>query len=421
MTAASAAAAVPPREGDPPNPPESPAGDRARFLSEVCGLLWPPPATTVRSRTGELIVLPSLRDPRLLVPASRRAGAAAVRRYGEPGSVRARLGRRALELALASGAGPVLLRDRLRIRVPAGAPTLEAYLSGQLGAEVLLSLHLGAARANRKPVLQLLTPGGHTVAYAKVGITPLTSRLVQAERRALDQVEAAGLSTVTAPRVRHLGRWQGLDVLILSALPVWRPRRPLGDGQLTTAMAEVAGLAGGSAEPLAGGRYLRGLTDRLAAAPASADRTALDAELTELAREHGQRELVLGAWHGDWTPWNMASTSDGLLLWDWERFAGGVPVGFDALHYQLQSDVVTARADPAPAAAGLVERAPDLLAPLGVGPPAARLTALLYLAELSARYLVDRQAEAGARLGAPGRWLIPALAAGRAGASGSAG
>jgi hypothetical protein len=398
------------------------ASDRARFLDQVCGLLWPPPATVVPSRggAGGLFVLPSLRDPRLLVPAGRRAGAAAVRRYGEPGSVRARLGRRALGLALASGAGPVLLRDRLRIRVPAGAPTLEAYLSGQLGGEVLLSLHLGAARANRKPVLQLLTPGGRTVAYAKVGITPLTSRLVQAERAALDQVEAARLATVTAPRVRHLGRWQGLDVLILSALPVWPPRarRPLGDGQLTKAMAEVAGLARLPAEPLAGGRYLRGLTDRLAAAPASADRAALDAELTELACQHGQRELALGAWHGDWTPWNMACTSGGLLLWDWERFAGGVPVGFDALHYQLQSDVVTARADPALAAAGLVERAPDLLAPLEVGAAPARLTALLYLAELSARYLADRQAEAGARLGAPGRWLIPALTAGRTGAFG---
>ena len=105
------------------------AADRAAFLSDVCDLLWPAPAAAVAARggAGDLFVLPSLRDPRLLVPTSRRAGAAAVRRYGEPGTAAARLGRRALELALASGAGPVLLRDRLRIRVPAGAPTLEAY------------------------------------------------------------------------------------------------------------------------------------------------------------------------------------------------------------------------------------------------------------------------------------------------------
>lgn len=400
--------------------------DRAAYLQEVCGLLWPPPAAAVRSRAGagDLIVLPSLRDPRLLIPARRRAGAAALRRYGEPGSAVARLGRRALGLALASGAGPVLLRDRLRVRVPAGAPTLEAYLSGQLGCEVLLSMHLGAARANRKPVLQLLTPSGRTVAFAKVGITPLTRQLVRGEHAALEQVQAAGLACVLAPRVRHLGRWQGLDVLILSALPVWQPRRPLAAGQLTAAMAEVARIACGAAdavrtERLDGGRYLRGLSSRLAAAPASADRSALAAELAGLTRQHGRCELSLGAWHGDWTPWNMASTPDGLLLWDWERFAMGVPTGFDALHYQLQSDVVTARADPALAAAGCVERAPERLAPLGVDPVAARLTALLYLAELSARYLADRQAEAGARLGAPGRWLIPALAAGRTGELGS--
>jgi hypothetical protein len=39
----------------------------------------------------------------------------------------------------------------------------------------------------------------------------------------------------------------------------------------------------------------------------------------------------------------------------------------------------------------------------------AHLVAILYLAELSTRYLADRQAEAGARLGQPGTWLIPAI------------
>ena len=39
----------------------------------------------------------------------------------------------------------------------------------------------------------------------------------------------------------------------------------------------------------------------------------------------------------------------------------------------------------------------------------APLVAVLYLAELSARYLADRQAEAGARLGQPGTWLIPTI------------
>ena len=81
------------------------------------------------------------------------------------------------------------------------------------------------------------------------------------------------------------------------------------------------------------------------------------------------------------------------------------------LHCWLQSQVVPGRRDPRGAAAALIARAADLLAPLGVGSDEALLTTLAYLAELATRYLADRQAAAGARLGAPGQWLIPALAA----------
>jgi hypothetical protein len=44
-----------------------------------------------------------------------------------------------------------------------------------------------------------------------------------------------------------------------------------------------------------------------------------------------------------------------------------------------------------------------------VPPPAAELTALLYLFDLATRYLADRQAQAGARLGVLGTWLLPVL------------
>src|SRR5271170_6358515 len=107
--------------------------DRAAYLAEVCRLLWPDPARVFMSGVAgnsdsEFMVLPAARRPRLLVPAGRRAAAAAVRRYGEPGSARARLAVRALSLGLSSGIGGVALRNRLRVHAPAGAPTIESYL-----------------------------------------------------------------------------------------------------------------------------------------------------------------------------------------------------------------------------------------------------------------------------------------------------
>jgi hypothetical protein len=44
-----------------------------------------------------------------------------------------------------------------------------------------------------------------------------------------------------------------------------------------------------------------------------------------------------------------------------------------------------------------------------VNAAAVRLTALLYLIDLAARYVADRQADAGARLGVLGSWLLPVL------------
>jgi O-antigen/teichoic acid export membrane protein len=383
-------------------------------VADMAAVLWPPPAAAslargrpARAGERDYLLLPFPRRPRLLVPSGRRASAAAVRRYGEPGSVTAWAAGRMLALALAGGAGTAGLGGRLRVRVSPGTETIEAYLSAVLGHEVLLSTHLSAARANRKPVLQLLTARGETTAFAKVSVNPLTRDLIRAERAALDTLAAKGLRELTIPRVLHHGQWQGRDVLVLSALPVWRRRRAPRPGQLTAAMAELAAVDGWCRRPLAGSGYLARLRSRLEAAPPGPDRLALGAALDTVAATGA--ELTFGAWHGDWTGWNMACTADGLLVWDWERFAPGVPLGFDALHHGLQSAVIRRRRPPAAAAAECVRAAPRSLAPFGVPAGEAPLVAVLYLAELSARYLADRQAEAGAVLGTPGTWLIPAI------------
>jgi hypothetical protein len=408
--------------------PPAAGNDRAAYLAQMCRLLWPEPASITLRRvpsaiaerpagaaSSEFIVLPGAGRPRLIVPATDRASAAAaVRRYGEPGSARAQLATRALSVLLRSGAGSAVLRDRLRIGVPAGTPTIETYLRDQLGGEISVSMHLGAARANRKPVLQLLAPGGATVGFAKIGVSALTSDLVRAERDALDRLSAAGLISLRVPEVLHFGCWRDLPVLVLSPLPVWQRRVPLTASELRQAMAEVAAVDDGERGPLTASAYWKSLARRLDSADQGADRSALLAAIDAVTRRGGDTEVSFGAWHGDWTPWNMASTREGLLVWDWERFTAGVPAGFDALHYWLQSQVVSGGRDPGAAAADCVARAPGLLGPFGVTPAPARLTALAYLADLATRYLADRQEAAGARLGSPGWWLVPAIAAGAA-------
>ncbi len=393
---------------------------RATYLREVLDLLYPAPCFTdgapgddtdgkvAGTPVADYLVVPDARRPRLLVPArSRRIAAAAVRRYAEPQSRIAKLKRDAVVTALRSGASGLLLRDRIRVYGP-DAETIDGYLRRALGADVALSIHIGPARANRKPVLQLIARDGRTVGFGKMGTGPLTRRLVRAETSALNALAHAVVDDVTIPSVLHSGEWRGHQVLIQSALPVWQPRAPLSAERLAGAMRAVALCCGTSKGWLSTSPYWSDLRERLAGVADRPDGVALAAAARDLAARAGDTDLRFGAWHGDWAPWNMATLAGSLLVWDWERFTLGVPLGFDALHYELQRRIQT---DPDAAAAveRTVTRAPRLLAPFEVPRAATELTALLYLIDLAARYLADRQAEAGARLGVLGTWLLPVL------------
>ncbi len=395
-------------------PAELTAGDsalRTQYLAEVLELLYPAPCRT-DGAAGEPIadyyVVPDAKRPRLLVPStSRRVAAAAVRRYAEPQSRSARLKRDAVVAALRTGASGVLLRDRIHVTGPI-RESIDGYLREALGRELAVSIHIGPARANRKPVLQLIDPDGETFAFAKLGTGPLTQRLVRDETNALIALGKSGLSKLTVPDVLHAGQWRGLQVLVQSALPVWLPRAPLTPRRLAAAMVDIAGCCGYSSGPLAGSAYWAELRTRLAAVQDRSEGAALASAAELLGGHAGTTTFRYGAWHGDWAPWNMANLADALLVWDWERFAQGVPVGFDAIHHELQRRIQSS-GDAAGAVEATVRGAGELLAPFGVSGAAQEMTALLYLVDLATRYLTDRQAEAGARLGVLGTWLLPVL------------
>jgi hypothetical protein len=393
--------------------------DRLEHLRAVGRLLWPAPLRLSIGSAGgapsgalhrEYLLLPGSRRPRLLVPRGRRAAVGALRGYGVGRSRSARWQASALTAGMASGLAPLLLRDRVRLTGPVdGGESIEAHLSAVLDTDVLVSMYLGAPRANRKPVLQVLSPDGTTLAYAKVGIDPLTTRLVRDEAAALTTLAGAGLRRTTVPTVLHSGRWNDLELLVQSPLPVAGARRRPAQDQVIAAQREVAAIGRGTGMPLARSPYWTGLTDRVAALPPGEAADTLATLIDQVGTAFGAEPLTLGAWHGDWTPWNTAADGETLLVWDWERFAPAAPVGYDALHWALQTDLVNRLADPAGSADRVVASAPTLLEPFGVTGEQARATVLGYLAELGGRYLGDRQVEAGARLGDVGAWLLPAI------------
>ncbi len=284
--------------------------------------------------------------------------------------------------------------------------SLRDFLSETLGQPVELTFFSSAPRSNRKPVLQLLDSSGATVGYAKVSINKLTMDLVRNESAALEMLAQVPLANLQVPRVLSFSDWREHRILVQESI--------VGQGlptakQLTAAMVELAQCTGVRRQNLLESRYLGALRQQLEQLDSERGR-ALLGFLNSLA-ERNPQEIPWGVWHGDWTPWNMTATDDKVLVWDWERFQPGVPLGFDALHYWLQFAIRRRQVSPRVAAGQLIARSAELLEPFPGSSETARLVACLYLIDIGARYDTDHQEESGGALGNLSSWLIPALVA----------
>jgi hypothetical protein len=289
----------------------------------------------------------------------------------------------------------------------AGSESIASHLSALLGQPVRLGIHLGPPRANQKPVLQILTPAGRTVGFAKIGANVLTRRLVAAEARALEAVAAAGIRGLAVPPVRHHGSWRDLDVLLLGPVES-RSTSSVSGAELGDVMARLSLAWGHSSGVLADSAFWARLHDA-ATVGAGPHAPRLRLAFDRAAAAYGHRQVAFGAWHGDWTPWNMAVHDHAFVVWDWERFQRDVPLGLDAIHFHLQREMRRRDQEPLQVARGTLARVDELLAPWGLQGPDARCAFVMYLLTIGSRYATDDQRGAGARLGDLDSWLFRVL------------
>ncbi|MEU0488086.1 aminoglycoside phosphotransferase [Nocardiopsis sp. NPDC006139] len=383
------------------------------YLTDLAAVLWPcggllghgDGTARGRGRGNQYLPVPNAYDPRVILPAHNRSAATrGIASFSQGHSLRERLRRLVLTGAFATGVAPLLLRDRLYV---GAGPGIEHALAAALDRELAIAIHVGPPRANRKPVLLLLTPGGRTIGYAKVAVNDLTGRLVVAEARALRLLADSRLRDVTVPRLMYQGEWNGRPLLVQEALPVGdqtdRPTRR----QLLRCVTQITSLVEVRRRRLSESAYRRSLEERIAALGARPEAGPLMSAL------YGLPDVVLpfGAWHGDLTRWNIAGTARRSFVWDWERLSLDAPAGFDALHYDL-NECVQAGVHPGvhrwlESGARLLRD--PLMTELGLAPHTVSTVMSLYLIDLATRYLHDRQDETGVHLAAVDDWLLPAL------------
>jgi hypothetical protein len=342
-------------------------------------------------RAESYLALPSAANPRLLVPlGSSRAAAAALARNHDATSKKARLARAGLGAGLKVGLTQ-RVADRIDVFVdpslsPAERPQhlLTEHLREIFGrSDLEMAVILGVPRLNRKPVLQVLASDGTVVGYVKAAWNDLTTGLVRNEARVLADLAAAKPATFTPPAFVAAGPWGELELIAASALPnAARPDPAQILDPPMAVIAEIAGLWGRSTARLAESPYWTGVRGRLAGQGGS---ELLQRAVDWIERRHGSDHIAFGAWHGDFTPWNMARLSDTTYLWDWER-AAPAPAGLDLLHFLFQGVCRFEGQAPAAAVERCSERLASLLPVLDVPPASERALWLLYRLELLFRY-----------------------------------
>ncbi|MGH3497062.1 MAG: hypothetical protein ACRDP1_06330 [Nocardioidaceae bacterium] len=387
------------------------ASDRAGAAESMLSMLFPPPLRVQSGKTdpsegyASFVCLPHAAAPRLLVQVGRRSSSAAVsvRRQMVGRRWRTRVSREGSSALVRTGLATRLGSLRLDVVGPPVAASVREPLRHLLDRDdFTLTIPVGPARSNRKPVLQVVAPDGAPLAFVKVGHSDLTRRLVASEHAALSRLAHRPADGITAPAVLGLCEWRGLVLLAMTALeiPTRRMSGPAAREQLLSTVREIAACEGlddvvWAAHPLRAelldcwpaGHALRAAVERL------------DSDVV----------VRTGTWHGDLNPGNVAVAGGRALVWDWERFSTGVPVGFDLLHHDFH-EAVTVRGRPAyDATVQLMSDAGPRLEPVGVSAATAALVARAYFLTIGARYFVDGQRETGSALGNLDDWLVPAL------------
>lgn len=354
-------------------------------------------AQTSGANGGSVVGLPSAKEARSLIVISngRAAARLARRQFGGKGWRRS-LQTNTIALLLATGVAVRIPGLRRPPRRTASSLGYRAWLDDAWGGPAQIgAILLGPPRANRKPVVLLTAPDGELQAVAKFGVNDVTRPLVAHEALALDQVGKGLRGVVYTPRLVASGAVGDAHALIMEALPkTVAGRRPPREAlvELVRSISSIDQRKGPELPTAAAHPRLAPLGRRIEAIAAQ---TA---------------GVQVGSFHGDLHPGNLGLAADGqLVLWDWERWGYGVPVGFDLLHHDLQSSITREGVPPREAAARLVVEAPVTLAPLGVAASQAPAVALDYLVRLAARYATDAQDKAGSMLGAIESWMFPVI------------
>jgi hypothetical protein len=336
-------------------------------------------------------VIPSAARPLFLVPVDAAAARRLLTSHNRLRGPKVRAARTAASLAVAGLAALSGDRTVLRASVPDDVPDdvvdaalVTRHLRRHVPGAVATAVSLRAFHPLAKPTVQVTDARGHVVAFTKVASDPATGARVEREAVLLRDL-GAGLPgpAVRLPRVLDHGTVGPFTVSVVEPLPqATRGARRDDEDRVLDRLAAFAGAfddpadgpsdgAGPVTAPLRTTGLWTELAERVRAVTGpDCTRPDLAAALRALAESveqvDGDRPVTVGAFHGDWVPWNMGWAGDTLWVWDLEYGSRQGPVGLDALRWVYQCTHVLDGVTFTAAVTAMAAAGPRVLPRLGV-------------------------------------------------------
>ena len=224
----------------------------------------------------------------------------------------------------------------------AAVAELEAAIARTLGVpSVKLAFSAGTPGAYRKATIQVVSPSGAVLAFAKAAAQGRAADRIAAEERVLGRLAGYGALAGHIPQLLGSFAWRGASVLLLSPGP-GAAGPQTADARHVELLAALhratASMAPFRTSPFRG-RLALGVMELLPELQRPW-RLRLLAVCERLDRRLGAQPTPCVLAHRDFTPWNTQSGPGGLFVLDWEMAeAGALPLG-DALCFSARQAMV---------------------------------------------------------------------------------
>ena len=198
----------------------------------------------------------------------------------------------------------------------------------------------GTKSPHRKSVIQVQTQCGRVLGYCKSSSQAAVKPLLQAEKKALESLNSMNLKTAVIPIVIHfIDREKSIVLITDSSKSQLRRSCRLSQAHFNFLLELRRKTA--VHDPDASSYILAQLKDRLK------NLQLTDVVLSNVLKANlllaedlcGKVSPSLCMCHGDFTPWNTFLTDGKLYVFDWEYAREKFIVGYDWLHYQIQTDI----------------------------------------------------------------------------------